>query len=170
MEQTNSGNLGVTENDLVAIGQAVDTLHSRIAKMDETIKQQRGSIESLEYDKRNLTHRLKDMERQYSLAKGEALIQVKSEVVEETEAQYARKIFVLEQSIREMDAENDIIADERDALQNKVVELESVCNEQRITIEGFRSKVPLAPAHPVFKSAIDSLKAKLGMNYGGNQD
>ena len=103
------------------------------------------------------------MEQLYLSSKSEARIEAESEANAEAEAQFARKLFVLEQANRELDAENDLIASERDGLQNKVAELEIICQEQKNKIEGVRLNALQTPIPEVFRAVVDSLKTKLGL-------
>ena len=177
MELNNTGDGGASLSDFQAIELAVDGLQSRIGKMDVEIKRQQGTIEhqqctiaSLEYDKRNLAHQLAEMEQRLRSAKQEARSEVRDELQEETEAKYARKLYVLEQANAELDAETDIIASERDILQNKVIELETTCQDQKVAIEHLSVNVPIAPTHTGFRCAVSSLKAKLGLDKTRYQD
>ena len=169
IEKTSPVEVGASLNDLQAIEQAVDELNAQIVKMDDTIKQQKFTIEELEETKKKLTYLLADMEQRYLSSKNKAISELKFCVTREIEEQYARKFYVLEQDNKELDSENDIIGSERDALQSRVIELETICHEQTFTIAELRAKIPLLPGHVGFKSAVDSLKTKLGLDGVGSE-
>jgi chromosome segregation ATPase len=159
---SNSGQIA-SFGDLQAIGQAIDGLQSRIKKLEEENKSQKFTIESLEDGKKKLTYLLADMEQRYLASKSEAKVEAESEATLEAEAQFAHKLFVLEQANRELDAENDLIASERDELQNKVAELEIICRQQKNKIEALCMNSLQTPVPEGFRVVVDSLKTKLGL-------
>lgn len=61
--------------------------------------------------------------------------QAVSDAADEAEARCAHELHLLEVANCELDAENELNAKERDALQMKVVELETICNRQKATIQ-----------------------------------
>jgi hypothetical protein len=80
---------------------------------------------------------------------------------EKTEALNAMREAVDEN--RSLDAENDLIANERDSLRDKMDELEKENRRQLATIEALRAEIMRTQMPANLRATIDSIKSKLGI-------
>ena len=147
--------------ELRAIEKAVDDLHARIKKLESENNSLRFSNSELQDEKKKLTYLLADMEQRYISSKNEGRSEAETAAKEEAEAILARQLHALEVANSQLDAECDLIGSDRDALQNKLVDLEATCRQQSAEIETLRSNRPVNVAG--LKTVVDSLKAKLGL-------
>jgi len=116
-----------------------DTQSRRIRELEEQNQARCLEIERLQEEKRKLAYSLEWLEE--NCQDFQTSEQAVSDAADEVEARCARKLYLLEKVNRELDAENELIARERDALQIKIVELESICEQQKATIQGFSDRV-----------------------------
>jgi hypothetical protein len=112
---------------------AEDAQSRRIRELEEQNKAQCFEIECLQETKQKLSYNLEWLEERCTAL--EAREQAESDTADEAEARCARKLYLLEKANCELDAENELIANERDALQMKVMELEAIYEQQKATIE-----------------------------------
>jgi len=101
--------------------------------LEEQNKAQRLEIERVQEAKKKLVYNLQWL--QENCSDFQASEQAVSDAADEAEARCAHELHLLEKANRELDAENELIAKERDALQTKFVELETICEQQKTTIQ-----------------------------------
>lgn len=116
-----------------------DTQSRRIRELEEQNKAQCLEIERVQKAKEKLTYHLEWL--QENCRDFQASEQAVSDAADEAEARCARKLYLLEKANRELDAENELLAIERDALQRKALELETICEQQKNTIQRFSETV-----------------------------
>lgn len=110
-----------------------DAQSRRIRELEGKNEDQCLEIERLKEVKKKLTYDIEWLEencRDYQASE-----QAVSDATDEAEARCAQQVYLLEKANRELDAENELIAMERDALQMKLVELETTCDQQKAVIQ-----------------------------------
>ena len=112
---------------------AEDAQSRRIRELEEQNKAHCFEIECLQEAKKKLSYNLEWLEERCKVFQSRD--QAESDAVDEAEARCAHELHLLEMANRELDAENELHAKERDALQMKVVELETICDQQKATIQ-----------------------------------
>jgi cell division protein FtsB len=104
----------------------------RIRELEEQGRFQRFEIECLNETNKKLSYRVQWLEERCADAgDGQAAI----DAANEADARCARKLYLLEEANRELDAENEVISKECDELRLKISELESVCDKQKAIIQ-----------------------------------
>ena len=111
---------------------AEDAQSCRIRELEEQNKARCFEIEFLQEAKKKLSYNLEWLEERYKVFLSRE--QAESDAADEAEARCAHELYLLEKANRELDAENELIAKERDALRMNVVELETICEQQKNTI------------------------------------
>jgi hypothetical protein len=114
---------------------AEDAQSRRIRELEEQNKAQCLEIERLQEAKKKLAYNIEWMAE--NCRDFQASEQAVSDAADEAEARCAHELQMLEKANRELDAENELLAKERDTLQMKVVELETICEQQKDTLQRF---------------------------------
>jgi predicted RNase H-like nuclease (RuvC/YqgF family) len=114
---------------------AEDAQSRRIRELEEENKAQCLEIERVQEEKKKLAYNIEWMAK--NCRDFQAGEQGVSDAADEAEARCAHELHLLEEANRELDAENELIAKEHDAFQMKVLELETICEQQKATIQGF---------------------------------
>jgi hypothetical protein len=112
---------------------AEDAQSCRIRELEEQNKARCFEIECLQETKKKLTYNLEWLEERCKVFLSRE--QADTDAADEAEARCAHELYLLEKANRELDAENELIAKEREALQMKVLEFETICEQQKNTIQ-----------------------------------
>jgi hypothetical protein len=112
---------------------AEDAQIRRIRELEEQNKAQFLEIERLQEAKKKLAYNIEWMAE--NCRDFQASEQAVSDAADEAEARCAHELQLLEKANRELDAENELLAKERDSLQTKVVELETLCEQQKAAMQ-----------------------------------
>lgn len=124
---------------IVTDAQAGEDMQSRrISELEEKNEAQCLEIKRLQEAKNKLAYDVEWLEE--NCRDFQASEQAVSDAADEADARCARELYLREKANRELDAENELIARERDALQRKVLELEIICEEQKAKYKGFQRR------------------------------